>query len=106
MNYSQAVKGRNEGPAAIRGVQSQAETELNRKLTNEEEGLLFKQIDPDMFLENIQKVFIPILYIQPFINNSIISMDMDTSSSNCSCARDLSSCVRFLSSRHQGMGTV
>ena len=58
MNYSKALRGRLEKPAAIRGVQSQAETELNRELSKEEEALLFSHVDPNMLLEGIQKVFI------------------------------------------------
>jgi hypothetical protein len=56
MNFSQAVKGQLSRPGAVRAIQSQAETELGRKLSKEEESLLFRNIHPNTFLGQIQKV--------------------------------------------------
>jgi hypothetical protein len=41
MNFSKAVKGHPTKSFAIKAIQSQAETELGRKLTKEEESILF-----------------------------------------------------------------
>jgi hypothetical protein len=57
MNFSQAVKGYLTRFGAIRAIQSQAETELGRKLSKEEEYLLSSKTHPNIFLGQIQKVY-------------------------------------------------
>jgi hypothetical protein len=57
MNFSQAVKGQLTRSGAIRAIQSQADTELGRKLTKEEESFLFTKTHPNILLGQIQKVW-------------------------------------------------
>ena len=56
MNFTRAVRGQLTVTSTIDAIQSQAETELNRKLTKAEEGLLFRCTDPAQLLNDIQKV--------------------------------------------------
>jgi hypothetical protein len=56
MNFSRAVKGHLTRAGAIRAIQSQAETELGRKLSKEEESLLFTNTHPNIFQAQIEKV--------------------------------------------------
>ena len=56
MNYSQALRGKKKLPDATTAIQSQAETELSRRLSKEEETLLFSQSSPNVLLRQIQKV--------------------------------------------------
>ena len=56
MNFSRAVKGHLTRTGAIRAIQSQAETELGRKLSREEESLLFNNTDPNILQAKIEKV--------------------------------------------------
>ena len=60
MNFSHAVKGQLTRLGAISGIQSQAETELGRKLLNEEEPFLLSSTSPNILLGQIQKVNINI----------------------------------------------
>ena len=57
MNFSQAVKGHLTRSGAIRAIQSQAETELGRKLSKEEELFLFTNTHPNMLMAQIEKVY-------------------------------------------------
>jgi hypothetical protein len=57
MNFSRAVKGHLTRTGAIRVIQSQAETELGRKLSKEEESLLFKNNPPNILQAQIEKVY-------------------------------------------------
>ena len=68
MNFSQAVKGQLTRPGAVRAIQSQAETELGRKLTKEEESLLFSKSHPNIFLGQIQKYGYGFLKFQLFLS--------------------------------------
>jgi hypothetical protein len=56
MNFSKAVKGHPTKSFAIKAIQSQAETELGRKLTKEEESILFSKTHPNILLDQIEKV--------------------------------------------------
>ena len=56
MNFSQAVKGHLTRAGAIRAIQSQAETELGRKLSKEEESFLFTNTHPNILQAQIEKV--------------------------------------------------
>ena len=57
MNYSQAVQGQLTRSGAIRAIQSQAETELGRKLNPEESTSLWcTGSSPHAVLKQIQKV--------------------------------------------------
>ena len=57
MNFSQAVKGHLTRSGAIRAIQSQAETELGRKLSREEESILFNNTPPNILQAQIEKVY-------------------------------------------------
>ena len=56
MNFARALRGQLTVTSTIDAIQSQAETELNRKLTKAEESLLFGCTDPTQLLKDIQKV--------------------------------------------------
>ena len=56
MNFSKAVKGHPSKSFTIKAIQSQAETELGRKLTKEEESILFFKTHPNILLDQIEKV--------------------------------------------------
>ena len=56
MNYSQAARGHHTRGGATMAIQSQAETELGRKLSKEEEIFLSSQLTPSSLLGEIQKV--------------------------------------------------
>ena len=56
MNFSQAVRGQLKPSQAIIAINSQAETELRRSLSKEEEAFLFTNFPPNILLEKIQKV--------------------------------------------------
>ena len=56
MNYSMAVKGSGAISGATREISSQAEVELGRELTNEEEINLFQMMSPQTLLHRIEKV--------------------------------------------------
>ena len=82
MNYAQAARGHHTRGGVTRAIQSQAETELGRKLSKEEEIFLSTKFSPPSLLDEIKKVrrikkivFIYLIYI---------SMDMATSSFCCS----------------------
>ena len=55
MNFSQAVRGQLTTPSAIMAIQSQAETELGRNLSKEEESFLFSNTNPKVVLGEMQK---------------------------------------------------
>jgi hypothetical protein len=57
MNFSRAVKGHLTRTGAIRAIQSQAETELGRKMSKEEESLLFSNTQPNSLWAQIEKVY-------------------------------------------------
>ena len=56
MNYSRAVKGSLTQSGAMREIASQAELELGRQLTNEEELTIFQRFSPQAIVDNIEKV--------------------------------------------------
>jgi hypothetical protein len=56
MNFSRAVKGHLTRPGAIRAIQSQAETELGRMLSKDEESFLFTNTPPIILRAQIEKV--------------------------------------------------
>ena len=56
MNYSQAARGHHTRGGATMAIQSQAETELGRKLSKEEELFLSTKLSPSSLLDEIQKV--------------------------------------------------
>jgi hypothetical protein len=56
MNFSHAVKGCLSRSGTIRAIHSQAETELGRQLSKEEENLLLVNTNPDILLGQIEKV--------------------------------------------------
>ena len=56
MNFLQAVKGQLKPSQAIMAIKSQAETELIRSLSKEEEAYLFTKFPPNILLGQIQKV--------------------------------------------------
>ena len=58
MNFAQAVKGRLTRSATVGAIQSQAETELGRKLKKEEEDQIFSHSPPKEVLLQIQKVLV------------------------------------------------
>ena len=77
MNYSQAVKGKKKLPDATAAIQSQADTELSRRLSKEEEALLFSQFTPNVLLRQIQKVcMFTTLLLFNAKDNLLISMVM------------------------------
>ena len=67
MSFSQAVKGQLSNSGAIWSIQSQAETELGRKLDKEEEYFLFNKFPPIILLGNIQKYGYGYLKFQLFL---------------------------------------
>ena len=67
MNFSQAVKGLLSTPAAIMAIQSQAETELGRKLNREEESFLFANTNPNIVLGQMRKYGYGFLKFQLFL---------------------------------------
>ena len=70
MNFSQAVKRQLTRSGAIRAIQSQAETELGRKLNPEEATSLWcAGTSPHTLLEGIQKVKPNVIFIN---ENSIL----------------------------------
>jgi hypothetical protein len=104
MNYSRALKGSLTRSGAAKEIFSQAELELGRPLTKEEEKHLFSNLAPQNILERIQKVYIlSVLAFHLWFN---FSMDMDLLSSCCFSAVDLSSNVMFRQILHQGMEIV
>ena len=56
MNYSLAVKGSLTRSGAVREIASQAEVELGRRLTDEEELNLFQRFSPQTIVNKIEKV--------------------------------------------------
>ena len=68
MNFTQAVKGQLSTPAAIMAIQSQAETELGRNLSKEEESILFSNASPKVLLGQIQKYGYGFLKFQLFMS--------------------------------------
>ena len=56
MNFSQAVRGQLKPSQAIVAILSQAETELRRNISKEEEAFLFENFPPNILLGKIQKV--------------------------------------------------
>ena len=56
MYYSRAVKGSLTRSGAAREIASQAEVELGRRLTNEEELNLFQRFSPQAIIDRIEKV--------------------------------------------------
>ena len=56
MYYSRAVKGSLTRSGAAREIASQAEVELGRPLTNEEELNLFQRFSPQAIIDRIEKV--------------------------------------------------
>ena len=56
MSYSQATRGHHTRGGATMAIQSQAETELGRKLSKEEELFLSTKLSPSSLLDEIQKV--------------------------------------------------
>ena len=57
MNYSQAVKSHITEARVIQTIQSQAELEIRRKLNKEEARIIFSQTTPNIFLNDIKKVY-------------------------------------------------
>ena len=82
MNYAQAARGHHTRVGVTMAIQSQAETELGRKLSKEEEIFLSTKFSPCSLLDEIKKVgrFNKIVFIYLIY----ISMDMATSSFCCS----------------------
>ena len=56
MNFSQAVRGPHTRGGDTKAIQSQAETELGRKLNREEERFLSVKYTPSSLLGEIDKV--------------------------------------------------
>ena len=56
MNYSRALKGSLTRSGAAKEIFSQAELELGRPLSKEEEQKLFSNSSPQQILDRIQKV--------------------------------------------------
>ena len=56
MYYSRAVKGSLTRSGAAREIASQAEVELGRRLTNEEEFNLFQRFSHQAIIDRIEKV--------------------------------------------------
>ena len=56
MNFANAVKGSQQLTQCIATIKPQAELELKRKLTTEEEVLLFKRSHPSELFQQIEKV--------------------------------------------------
>ena len=56
MNFSRAGKGSWAISGATREIATQAELELGRELTNEEEMNLFQKLSPQTLLHRIEKV--------------------------------------------------
>ena len=59
MNFAQAVKGHK---AKIKSIWSQAETELGRKPTHEEQKVALNNSSPEKLMEEIEKVIIHIIF--------------------------------------------
>ena len=56
MNYSRALKGSLTRSGAVQEIASQAEVELGRRLTTEEDLNLFKRFSPQTIVNKIEKV--------------------------------------------------
>ena len=56
MNYSKAVKSQVRRSGVIQAIRSQAETELRRELSKDEERLLSTKFSLNLLLDRIQKV--------------------------------------------------
>ena len=67
MNFSQAVRGQLTTSGAINAIQSQAETELGRNLSKEEESFLFSHTHPTLLSGQIQKYGYGFLKFQLFL---------------------------------------
>ena len=67
MNFSQAVRGQVTTSGAIKAIQSQAETELGRNLSKEEENFLFSHTNPSLLFGQIQKYGYGFLKFQLFL---------------------------------------
>ena len=76
MNYSGAVKGSLTRSGVIHEVKSQAQLELSRPLSKEEEVCLFKTFSPQDVHDRVQKVSnLIFLYISP--TNFVFSMALE-----------------------------
>ena len=104
MNYAQAARGHHTRGGVTRAIQSQAETELGRKLSNEEEIFLSTKFSPCSLLDEIKKVgrFNKIVFIYLIY----ISMDMVTSSFCCSWKIKQGWTVTLHQHQHLGMEIV
>ena len=76
MNYSRAVKGALTRSGVIHEVKSQAQLELSRPLSKEEENCLFKTFSPQNVYDRAQKVS---NFIFPYISptNFVFSMVLE-----------------------------
>ena len=101
MNFAQAVKGHK---AKIKiSIWSQAETELGRKPTPEEQKLAVRNTSPEKLLEEIEKVicFKNLIVIHFFS----ASLGLGASASK-SLVKNGNCHVQFLSTQHKEMETV
>ena len=57
MNFARAVRGRLSRSNIFEAIQAQAETELGRMISKDEQNLIFNKNPPSVVLEQIQKVF-------------------------------------------------
>ena len=67
MSYSQALKGALTRSGAIREIDSQAELEFGRKLTDNEKTIMFRRFPPQDLLNRIQKVTLKICQYFPIL---------------------------------------
>ena len=88
MNFSRAVKGHLTKTSAIRAIHSQAETELGRVLSKEEESLLFAKTNPCDLQAQIEKVWRS-CFNEFIVTNNVFSMDMASLNSSYFWPRDL-----------------
>ena len=56
MNFARAVQGRLTRSSIFEAIQSQAETELGRMISKEEQNRIFAENTPSAVLDKIQKV--------------------------------------------------
>ena len=89
MNFAQAVRGQLTRSGAIRAIQSQAETELGRKLSPEEATSLWcGRTSPNVLLEGIRKVKLKIIV---FSKHNLFLFVLDTVFKHLLFSTDLAS---------------
>ena len=105
MTILQALRGHPTISIATSAIQSQAETELRRKLTPKEVDYMFCNFSPKALIEDIQKVTFTRCYCI-LIKVFSFSMVLVTSTSIHFWAKEQNSYVKLPQNQHQEMETA